>query len=526
MKEFKERKKPSQPQGTFFKPKVQKKLAIGKPGDKYETEADATADKVTSRSGAPDVQQSAQPEIQQQPLAESVSPVQMKEMGEEDPIQKQPEQDENAVQKKEADDKDPIQKQSEEETPVQQKAEDDQVVQQKEDDQDPVQRKENDASLTTESKLSASKGQGKPVSGKVKQEMESGFGADFSRVRIHTDTPAEQMSQEMNAQAFTHGNDIYFNKGKYDPVSKEGKHLLAHELTHTIQQKGMVQQKVQRHMQEKYPWDGIITNTSSAALREKPGKTKMLAALPNGASVKVMGNSGNWLYVEAYGNGKMQTGYVSQELVALNTGKIADKKKFDQYPTVKESSGWLMGKKGMQHTTASNGIQLGAASLMNYDIVYLVGGLLEQIKIDPDLVKKEKAITGAIKKDKRYKKEPFYLTGTEVVGFGGQRWTSSSENWGSLGSSNPLLHAETWGVAGNQLTWALRNATVKYWADVDAKGKITISYHLNDRLDLSGSPGRSEAYNNISNALGLFYHDLAGGNINMQTRAEWKVIRY
>jgi len=74
--------------------------------------------------------------------------------------------------------------------------------------------------------------------------MESGFGADFSDVKIHTDTNAVQMSQELGAQAFTNGNDVYFNKGKYNPDSREGKHLLAHELTHTIQQTGAVQKSV------------------------------------------------------------------------------------------------------------------------------------------------------------------------------------------------------------------------------------------------------------------------------------------
>ncbi len=66
--------------------------------------------------------------------------------------------------------------------------------------------------------------------------MESRFGTDFSGVKIHTGHTAVQMNQELNAQAFTSGNDIYFNEGKYAPGSESGKHLLAHELTHTLQQ--------------------------------------------------------------------------------------------------------------------------------------------------------------------------------------------------------------------------------------------------------------------------------------------------
>jgi hypothetical protein len=76
--------------------------------------------------------------------------------------------------------------------------------------------------------------------------MESRFGTDFSDVRIHTGSQAVQMSRGLNAQAFTVGNDVYFNEGKYSPNFDSGKHLLAHELTHTVQQGGGIGRKVQR----------------------------------------------------------------------------------------------------------------------------------------------------------------------------------------------------------------------------------------------------------------------------------------
>ena len=66
--------------------------------------------------------------------------------------------------------------------------------------------------------------------------MESRMGTDFSNVRIHTDSQSVALSSELNAQAFTVGHDVYFNSGKYSPESSDGKHLLAHELTHVIQQ--------------------------------------------------------------------------------------------------------------------------------------------------------------------------------------------------------------------------------------------------------------------------------------------------
>jgi hypothetical protein len=64
------------------------------------------------------------------------------------------------------------------------------------------------------------------------------LGADLSRVRIHADATSNQLSRSIQAKAFTHGNDIHFRAGEYDPTSSQGKHLLAHELTHTIQQTG------------------------------------------------------------------------------------------------------------------------------------------------------------------------------------------------------------------------------------------------------------------------------------------------
>lgn len=89
-----------------------------------------------------------------------------------------------------------------------------------------------------ESTLSSSKGKGSKMEPNIRNEMETGFGRDLSNVNIHTGSDAVQMNQELCAKAFTNGNDIYFNRGEYNPSSKEGKHLLAHELTHTVQQGG------------------------------------------------------------------------------------------------------------------------------------------------------------------------------------------------------------------------------------------------------------------------------------------------
>src|SRR5437588_6099007 len=66
--------------------------------------------------------------------------------------------------------------------------------------------------------------------------MEPRFGHDFSQVRVHTDERAVESAQAVNALAYTVGSDIVFNQGQYAPDAQSGKHLLAHELTHVVQQ--------------------------------------------------------------------------------------------------------------------------------------------------------------------------------------------------------------------------------------------------------------------------------------------------
>lgn len=90
------------------------------------------------------------------------------------------------------------------------------------------------------SQIQSTKGNGDRLSPAIKQFMESRFGKDFSNINIHTGGYASELSNQLSAQAFTAGNDIYFNEGKYAPESMAGKRLLAHELTHTVQQTGMI----------------------------------------------------------------------------------------------------------------------------------------------------------------------------------------------------------------------------------------------------------------------------------------------
>jgi Domain of unknown function (DUF4157) len=268
MRSYEQKKKEKPSSNAFFSPKIQKKLKTGTVGDKYEVEADKVADEVVNKTAtAPNglIQSKSEEEVQQKPISETISAIQKqemkdddnkaqkKEMKEEEPVQKMEEEE---VQNKEMKEEEPVQKMEEEEVqnketkeeePVQKMEEqevqkkemkEEEPVQKKEEEKDKVQKKETTTKGKSEieTNLKKSKGGGNPMSKAIKLEMENSFSADFSSIRIHTDSNAVSMCQEMKAQAFTNGSDIYFNKGKYNPNSTAGKQLLAHELTHTIQQ--------------------------------------------------------------------------------------------------------------------------------------------------------------------------------------------------------------------------------------------------------------------------------------------------
>lgn len=94
-----------------------------------------------------------------------------------------------------------------------------------------------------ESQLSQMQGGGRAMPEGLRNMMESGFGQDFSAVRLHTDSQAAEMSSAIHARAFTHGNDIYFNQGQFAPETTSGQHLIAHELAHVAQGTGRVARK-------------------------------------------------------------------------------------------------------------------------------------------------------------------------------------------------------------------------------------------------------------------------------------------
>lgn len=201
-------------QESFFSPAtIQPKLTIGAPDDHFEREADSMADQVVNTSNSPTPGVQAKCAACEGEEKTALPKLQRMEMGDEDELMTKPD----------------IQR-------VEDGMEEDELAMKS---QPGVMRKEDgllQASSELEGQLNSSKGGGQSLPANIQREMGQSFGADFSGVRVHTDSRASEMNRDIQAQAFTHGSDIYFNSGKYNPESSSGKHLLAHELTHTIQQ--------------------------------------------------------------------------------------------------------------------------------------------------------------------------------------------------------------------------------------------------------------------------------------------------
>jgi hypothetical protein len=97
------------------------------------------------------------------------------------------------------------------------------------------------------SQLDASKGDGESLPEGLKGQMENHMGTSFDHVKVHHDNTASTMNTQIGAKAFAHGSDVYFNSGYYQPETQEGQHLIAHELTHTVQQtNGLQRELIQR----------------------------------------------------------------------------------------------------------------------------------------------------------------------------------------------------------------------------------------------------------------------------------------
>ena len=189
---------------------IQRKMTVGPVGDKYEQEADAVAKQVFSKlhttpnsPAATAQRQEDEQELQMKPLP-NISSLQR--------------QEEEELQLK------PLVQRQEEEEELQAKG-------------DPM-LTGGELSGDVESSVQSAKSGGQPMSDNIRAPMEQAFNADFSGVKVHTGSQPDSLNRSLSARAFTSGQDVFFRQGEYNPGNSGGQELLAHELTHVVQQNG------------------------------------------------------------------------------------------------------------------------------------------------------------------------------------------------------------------------------------------------------------------------------------------------
>jgi len=176
--------------------RIQPKLYVGAHNDRYEQEADHVAERVMRMPEPKAERDDSEEEIQEKPIQTKLRP--------------------NITLQREVEEGN-----SDEEEPLQTKRNNNSAIK---------------LSSADSNKIQGLKGKGQPLSDTERNFFEPRFGYDFRDVRIHTDSQAANTANIIQAKAYTLGKDIVFNHGYYQPGSDKGRRLLAHELTHVVQQ--------------------------------------------------------------------------------------------------------------------------------------------------------------------------------------------------------------------------------------------------------------------------------------------------
>jgi len=218
---------------------IQAKLRVGEHNDKFEQEADRVADTVM-RMPKPGLQQRGatvreeeEEPLQTKPIAESVTPW----------VQRQAETE------------------GEEEEVVQAKAR---------------QSRTSTVPAELEGQLNRMQGRGQSLSAGTRRFFESRFDQNFGQVRIHADGQAADAARQLHAQAFTQSRDVYFGSGRYQPDTRQGRHLLAHELTHVVQQRAIpntIRRQASPELADRSIASSDVASDGVFAIRSSAGST-------------------------------------------------------------------------------------------------------------------------------------------------------------------------------------------------------------------------------------------------------------
>jgi hypothetical protein len=210
---------------------VQAKLSVSDPNDVYEQEAERVSGEVLKSINTPIKKQSVEEE-EELAMAEAAG------------LQRQADEEEEELAMAEAT---AVRRQAdeEEEELAMSRPASEVKRQAAEEEEEEVQMQSDEGQLQAvsedlETRINNARGGGQPLAGDIRTSMEGAFGTDFGGVKLHTDSEADELNRQLSARAFTTGKDVFFRQGEYSPTSDSGRKLIAHELTHVIQQTGEV----------------------------------------------------------------------------------------------------------------------------------------------------------------------------------------------------------------------------------------------------------------------------------------------
>ncbi|MFW6063008.1 MAG: DUF4157 domain-containing protein, partial [Chloroflexota bacterium] len=185
-------------------------------------------------------------QAQREALEEEELQMQRQEEEEELQMQRQEDEEELQMQRQEVDEEEELQAQrleDQEELQMQRQEDEEELQMQRQEEEEelqakaaPIGREGGAVDAATEQSIRQARGNGQRMPTSVRRSMERAFGADFGNVRVHTGSQSDRLNRAISARAFTTGSDIFFRQGAYDPHSRSGQQLLAHELTHVVQQ--------------------------------------------------------------------------------------------------------------------------------------------------------------------------------------------------------------------------------------------------------------------------------------------------
>lgn len=370
---------------------------------------------------------------------------------------------------------------------------------------------------------------GQPMDTPTREFMESRFGHDFSRIRIHADDRAAESAVAVKANAYTVGRDIVFGPGRYAPASVQGRRLLAHELTHTIQQ-SMVSATsalsgggggaIQGAWLQRQDDPG---QKSGGSKSKQSSKGKIGDALKN-----VLKSKRDELKSKLYAKRTfMYTVQPGDNLSKIALKFLGDGAKADEiYEENREVIGdnpehIRPGMKLVIHSpvavTSAKGAEFSALDPKG-GLMHVKGEALEYLKEHETTRKMRRnfekylrtKVIGHLKSDSYGSGFADVYREDSVSAYGGDKY--KPEDWLSTGT---WLIGHTYPEVRYTVHWAGDSETgwKAHWEGV---------WVINDNLDLAGGKGHGDLYNKLSGPLQHLWNDMLGGRENTPLQAKWK----